>query len=161
MLVELSFIALLQPIVFMSSFSSNYLTIHYSTEQNLLVARWQRSVMPFEMHRGYGALLDEAAAQDCRFWLVDTRRRTSVDAADVHWMLDEFYPKLHPRLGRTTFLAFLMAPNQLAGILADPSVPALNVLDGRPYVIQRFTEEANALTWLQQMQEHETLVERK
>lgn len=141
----------------MSVFTSDYLTISYHNEPQLLTARWMRSIMPFEMHRGYGALLEGAAAHSCRFWLLDTRRRTSIDATDVHWMLEEFYPKLLPRLGRTTYLAFLMAPHQLAGVLANAGIPPLSMLDGQPYVVQRFTEEAAGLHWLQQARQQEAV----
>jgi hypothetical protein len=138
----------------MSHFDSNYLTVTYTLEQHLLTGRWLRSVMPFELHRGYEAVLDCAASNGCRYWLVDIRRRSSIDAFDVHWMLEEFYPRLQPRLGRTTFLAFLMAPHQLAGVLAHSSIPTLEAIeDGRPYHLQRFTEEKMALEWLQHCQQ--------
>ncbi|TGD82387.1 hypothetical protein [Hymenobacter wooponensis] len=142
----------------MGLFDSNYLTVSSTSEQNLLTARWLRSVMPFELHRGYQAMLDIAAERQCRYWLVDIRRRSSIDSLDVHWMLEEFYPQLYPRLGRTTFIAFLMAPNQLAGVLADSSIPPLAPPEeGRPYILQRFTEEKPALEWLQHYQQLESV----
>lgn len=142
----------------MPLFDSNYLTITYTPELQQLTARWLRSVMPFELHRGYNTLLDLAAERSCRYWLVDIRRRSSVDALDVYWMLEDFYPRLHPRLGRTTYIAFLMAPNQLAGVLADSAIPALEVpKEGRPYVLQRFTEEKPAQEWLHHHQQQESV----
>lgn len=142
----------------MPLFDSNYLTITYTPEPQQLTGRWLRSVMPFELHRGYHALLDCAVERNCRYWLVDIRRRSSVDALDVYWMLEEFYPQLYPRLGRTTYIAFLMAPNQLAGVLADSAIPALETPEeGKPYFLQRFTEEKPAQDWLHHYQQQESV----
>ncbi|TGE08543.1 hypothetical protein [Hymenobacter fodinae] len=142
----------------MTHFDSNYLTITSVAEQHVLTGRWLRSVMPFELHRGYQTLLDIAAERQCRYWLVDIRRRTSIDALDVHWMHEEFYPRLYPRLGRTTFIAFLMAPHQLAGVMASMARPAPSTAGEEPYVLQRFTEEKPALEWLQHQQQLESVV---
>ncbi|GAB2951810.1 hypothetical protein GCM10027048_16010 [Hymenobacter coalescens] len=127
----------------------HYLTIDYDAEAGLLIGRWRRLVMPFELHRGYAALLDAAAAHDCRYWLIDTSQRTSgVDASDVQWMMDRFFPQLQPRLGRTTYLAYLMAPHQLASIITDSDIPNLTYFDERPYRLARFTDEVQARSWL-------------
>lgn len=141
----------------MSHFDSNYFTITSVAEQNVLTGRWLRSVMPFELHRGYQALLDVAAEHHCRYWLIDIRRRSSIDALDVHWMHEEFYPRLYPRLGRTTFIAFLMAPHQLAGTIASITRPDQSSSVEEPYVLQRFTEEKPALEWLQHQQQLESV----
>jgi hypothetical protein len=124
----------------------------------MLVGRWMRSVMPFELHRGYAAVLDLADEHQCRYWLLDVRRRSSVDAADVYWMLEKFYPQLYPRLGRTTYLAFLMEPHQLAGMMADAAMPSLSFDDGRPYRIERFTDEQDAQDWLRECQRQDTVL---
>jgi hypothetical protein len=134
----------------MPSSAPSYLAIEYRPDLQFIIGRWMRSVMPFELHRGYAQLLDEAAHHQCRYWLVDIRRRSFVDGNDVAWMMEKFYPQVQPRLGRTTYLAYLMAPHQLAGVLTNSSIPPLSVLDGRPYQLQRFTDEAAALEWLQQ-----------
>jgi hypothetical protein len=132
----------------MSSFSTPYLDISFRPEQAVLLGRWLRGVMPFELHHGYDQILQAAVAHRCRYWLVDIRRRASVDSADVFWMLEEFFPKLQPLLGRTTYLAFLMSPHNLAGVLADTNIPPLTYFNERPYQLQRFTEEGAALNWL-------------
>ncbi|GAA3996081.1 hypothetical protein GCM10022408_03330 [Hymenobacter fastidiosus] len=140
----------------MSTATPVYLDLAYRNESTMLVGRWMRSVMPFELHRGYAAVLDLADERQCRYWLLDIRRRSSVDAADVHWMLEEFYPQLQPRLGGTTYLAFLMAPHQLAGVLANAAIPPLSITDGRPYRIERFTEEHSAVAWLGECQRQDS-----
>ncbi|OON67039.1 hypothetical protein [Hymenobacter sp. CRA2] len=129
----------------------HYLSIDYEADAGLLVGRWQRLVMPFELHRGYARLLDAAAEHACRYWLIDTSQRMiGVDATDVQWMMDKFFPQLQPRLGRTTYLAYLMAPHQLAGMLTDRAMPTMDYFDGRPYDLARFTHEEQARAWLRQ-----------
>ncbi|GAA3929647.1 hypothetical protein [Hymenobacter algoricola] len=146
----------------MSSFSSSYLSIDYRPEERVLAGHWQRGVMPFELHRGYAALLDEAVARRCRFWLIDLSGRVGgVGAADVQWMMDEFFPQLPGRLRLPVYLAYLMAPHQLAGVLANPGIPDLTYFDGRPYCLERFTTEAEALEWLAQCRRQDARRRRK
>lgn len=129
--------------------SPPYLLINYEGRRRTLLGQWQRSVMPFEMQQGYAALLEAAVTYECRYWLIDTTRRQSgIDASDVFWMLDVFFPQLAPRLGHTTYLALLMAPNQLAGVLTSPLNPLLPENGHLPYYLQRFTDEATARQWL-------------
>ncbi|WP_375437227.1 hypothetical protein [uncultured Hymenobacter sp.] len=134
----------------MDSFSTAYLDVAYHPDQQLLYGHWKRGVMPFELQRGYAAILDVAAETNCRFWLLDVRRRTGVDASDVFWMMEDFFPRLHPRLGRTTYIALLMAPHHLAGALANIGLSQNNATSqGQPYLIQRFTDENPARAWLE------------
>lgn len=146
----------------MNHFSSSYLTIDYLAAPRVLAGRWWRGVMPFELHRGYAALLDAAVSRRCRFWLIDLSNRAGgVDAADVQWMLSDFFPQLPVRLKRPVYLAYLMAPHQLAGVLADPGIPALTYFDGRPYRLERFTTEAAALEWLQHCRQQDAQMRRR
>jgi len=131
--------------------SPPYLLINYEGRRRTLLGQWRRSVMPFEMHQGYAALLDTAEEYQCRHWLVDiSKRAAGIAPTDVFWMLEVFFPQLAPRLGGTTYLAFLMAPNQLAGVLATPAIPPLPDDANQPYYLQRFTDETEARRWLRQ-----------
>ena len=134
----------------MDSFSTAYLDVTYHPDQQLLHGHWKRGVMPFELQQGYAAILDIAAEMNCRFWLIDVRRRTGVDASDVFWMMEDFFPRVYPRLGRTAYVALLMAPHHLAGAMANIGIPQKSeVSQEPPYLIQRFTEEACARAWLE------------
>ncbi|PJJ59628.1 hypothetical protein [Hymenobacter chitinivorans] len=141
----------------MALFSTAYLEITYDADRHVLVAKWLRGVMPFELHRGYHALLEAAVEHDCRFWLLDVRRRAGIDSADILWTLNDFLPLVQPRLKRTTYLAFLMLPHHLAGDLSDGRVPDSAYYDNRPYRNERFTDAEPALEWLQHCQKHETV----
>ncbi|SHI88967.1 hypothetical protein SAMN02745146_1814 [Hymenobacter daecheongensis DSM 21074] len=146
----------------MSIFASSYLDIAYQPHERVLTGRWRRGVMPFELQRGYLALLDEAVARRCRYWLIDlSGRATGLDAADVHWLLEEFFPQVPVRLRRPVYVAYLMASHQLAGMLANPAVPALTYFAGRPYTVERFTTEDEAMAWLAQCRREDARARRR
>ncbi|MCA8829616.1 hypothetical protein [Hymenobacter pini] len=131
--------------------SPPYLYINYEGRRRTLLSRWQRSVMPFELHRGYGQLLDTAAEYECHYWLVDiTRRLSPLSATDVSWLMEDFFPRLQPRLGATVYLAYVMASHQLAGMLATSYTPYQADEPNLPYYFQRFTDEESARQWLRQ-----------
>lgn len=145
----------------MRSLGSAYLSVERHVSLPVLVARWHRSVMPFELHAGYAAMLDVAVACRCRFWLIDIQQRAALTGNDAQWLLEQFFPQLQPRLGHSTFLAYLMAPHQLAGLLADIGVPDEAYFAERPYRLQRFTAEAEALAWLQHCRRDEAAERRR
>lgn len=139
-----------------------YLDLAYQKEQKVVLGRWLRTVMPFELKRGYDAILEEASARRCRFWLIDISQRAGMlDSSDVHWMLEEFFPQLQTRLKHTTFIAYLMAPHQLAGVLASFGQPALTYFDGRAYCVERFTNQDEALRWLEHCRREDALARRR
>jgi hypothetical protein len=114
--------------------------------------------MPFELQRGYTLILDEAVRHNCRFWLLDVCGRNSgINPNDVNWIVDNFLPHLYARLGGATYIAYLMAPHQLAGFLADTSIPNLDppFQDNQPYYTLRFTDEQLAMRWLQHCRIHD------
>jgi hypothetical protein len=133
----------------MMSTLPDFLQLSYRADLDMLVGRWMRSVSSEELRQGYQAMLDEAARHHYRFWLVDTRRRISVNADDIRWLIAEFYPQLQPRLGRTTYLSFLLAPQQMADVVADSSPPTLTYSDSHTQNIKRYIDEREAVEWLQ------------
>ena len=146
----------------MGSFSSTYLDIEYQPIPRVLAAHWRRGVMPFELQRGYMAMLDEAVSRRCRFWLINLSGRASgVSATDLQWILEEFFPQLPLRLRRPVYIAYLMAPHQLAGSLADPNIPNASYYDDRSYRIERFTVEDEALAWLQNCRQQDAKLRRR
>ncbi|RAK67970.1 hypothetical protein [Hymenobacter edaphi] len=132
--------------------SPEFLQIVYRVELNVLVGRWMQPVTADELRGGYLALLEAASTRQCRWWLVDGRRRLHSHKADSRWMMDEFFPQLAPRLGGKVYLAYLFTPTHLEELQADASVPKLTYFDDRPYQVQRFIEEQAAMRWLAQQQ---------
>jgi hypothetical protein len=128
----------------------DFLQITFRPELQVLVVRWMRQTTPAEMQQGYHALLAEAASQHCWLWLIDARRRANANQAGTQWMMQAFFPQLAAQVGHKVYLAYLFAPQHLADLEADSTVPSLTYFDGRPYQVQRFTEELPAMQWLSQ-----------
>jgi hypothetical protein len=128
--------------------ADEYLSLTHRPDLGVLVARWLRQPLPEELHQGYWQMLDVALAQQCRYWLVDARRRANANQQNTRWMMETFFPVVGAKLGHSVYLAFLFAPSHLAEIEADSSVPPLTYFDDRPYHVQRFTDEHHAMEWL-------------
>ena len=124
------------------------LSIDYHAAFPALIARWKRTTLAPALHDGYAAMLDAAAAHARPYWLIDIRYQPLVSPEGVRWMMSDFYPRMHARLDVPVYLAYLMAPHQLAHVLSNPEVPLLTVFDDLPYRLERFTDEQAALDWL-------------
>ena len=131
-----------------SIFVQDFLEISYRADLNLLVARWLRPIELSEMQHSYHLLLDAAATNGCRQWLLDVRRRQNTHQVGAHWMVATFLPQLALRLGGRTRLAYLMAPVYLRDEAADAAFPTADYFAGKPFVSERFVEENAALAWL-------------
>jgi hypothetical protein len=135
----------------------DFLHISYRADLDLLVGRWQRAVTEGELYASYPALLETALARHCRYWLLDARRRLNTEVAITPWLLNDFVPRLGQHLGGRVYLAYLVAPLQLTdAVPAAQQIPPLVYFEGRAALMQRFTDEAAALAWLQQQQHERT-----
>lgn len=133
--------------------SADYLSLTHRPDMGVLVARWQRQPLLEEFQHGYWQMLDMATAQQCRYWLIDCRRRDNANNQNVQWMLEAFFPALAAQLGPPTYLAYLFSPQHLADIEADTTVPALAYFNDRPYHVKRFIDEHHAMEWLANCQQ--------
>lgn len=126
----------------------DYLDLNFRSDLGIVTARWTRPVASHELRAGYQAILQYAAGcSDCRYWLIDSRRRLEVDTRDVYWLTDVFYPTLRRHMHGVVFLAFLAAPYQLCS-LQDAPVPALPRNQGDNCSLSQFTDEGAAVHWL-------------
>ncbi|MCC3156300.1 hypothetical protein LJ737_03575 [Hymenobacter sp. 15J16-1T3B] len=130
--------------------SPDFLQIVYRVELGVLVGRWMQPVTPEQLQTGYAALLDAASAWQCRWWLIDGRRRTHSHKGDSRWMMDAFFPQLASRLGGKAYLAYLFTPSHLQELEAAAEVPKLEYFNDLPYQVERFIEEQPAMQWLAQ-----------
>ena len=132
----------------MATSPPEYLDLNYRADLGLVTARWTRPVTSVELRAGYQVILHYAAnCADCRHWLIDSRRRLEVDARDVYWLTDVFYPTLRQHMHGVVFLAFLAAPYQLHCVQGD-AVPALPRNHGDSCSLSQFTDEGAAVHWL-------------
>ncbi|MCC2545933.1 hypothetical protein LJY25_05715 [Hymenobacter sp. BT175] len=132
-----------------ASVSLDHLHILYRADIGLLVCRWMRQPSRTELEQGYAAILDAAVTHGCARWLIDVRRRDTAFQDATPWMQADFFPRVAARMPETVLLAYLFAPSHLAELEADPAVPSLSYFDGRPYRVQRFIQEQDAMSWLQ------------
>lgn len=127
----------------------DFLTLSYRPDLEVLVVRWMRVISLAEMQQGYELLLQAATHHGCRQWLLDARRRNNTDREGAVWMVQDFLPRLHGQLGGRTALAYLLPPVQLRDAQADGAFPPASFFDGKPFIAERFTEERQALDWLE------------
>jgi len=128
--------------------STDYLLLEYADAFPALIARWKRTAHPPELHDGYAAMLEAAAARTSRYWLIDIRFQPLVTTENTLWMMNNFFPRMHARLGGSLYLAYLMGPHQLANVMSNSEIPLLSYFDSLPYRIERFTDEQAAMDWL-------------
>ncbi|KUG09950.1 hypothetical protein [Solirubrum puertoriconensis] len=128
--------------------SPEFLQLVYRPELGVLVGRWLQPLTTEELQAGYHLMLEAAAELQCRFWLVDGRRRTHAHSSDSRWMMETFFPQLATRLGGQTYLGYLFTPAHLNDLETDTNLPSLNYFDNRPYQVRRFIEEQVAMQWL-------------
>lgn len=127
---------------------NDYLTLTHRPDLDMVTARWTRPATSTELRAGYQELLRYASGcEACRHWLIDSRRRTQVDARDVHWLAETFYPALRHHLHGQAYLAFLIAPYQLDDV-QDDTLPPLPHTYGDNCSINQFVDEAEAVAWL-------------
>jgi len=129
-------------------YSSDSLDITYRSDTCLIIARWMRPVSPAEMHSTYEAVLEAAQQHQCRYWLLDIRRRNHSDDATAHWVTDEFMPQAAAQLQGLVYMSVLLSPTYLYEVAARPRLAALPVDTSRAYRIQYFTDEREANDWL-------------
>jgi hypothetical protein len=141
----------------MSDTEPDYLTISYRPDLEVLVGRWMRQVSFTEMCEGYHRLLEAAVAHQCRQWLIDVRRRFNTDREGAHWMVTEFLPTLQPNLGGRTHLAYLLAPLIMRDPAGDSAFPSAETMADKPFLGERFIDEAAAIVWLQKMRQQPVL----
>lgn len=130
-----------------------FLTITFRPDLGLLIVRWLRDVSHGEIQQGYAEALATARQHAATCWLVDSRRRTQSDAAIVEWLAQSYLPNLSSQLEhKPVFLACLVAatwqptetPATPLAALAQTAAPTNSL-----YQVQLFSDEGNAMQWLQ------------
>jgi hypothetical protein len=125
-----------------------FLQLSYRNDTGLLTGRWLRSVTDEELQQGYESLRIAARYHDCRYWLIDARRRISRNLNGPEWVLTEFMPQLQQECGGHWHLAFLVLPDYLRTLQAEPGSPAATSLPEAAIHYARFVNEGEANAWL-------------
>lgn len=132
------------------------LELDFRTDLDVLFGRWH--FQPFttaELLPCYQQLANMAQATGCRFWLQDLRRRQSPDQPTKEWLLSTYYPDLARRFGRHLYVAYLFSPEMHRQIVEAPDYAPAETYLGKPYLLDFFGSEGEALAWLHRWQQAE------
>ena len=138
----------------MPTFSNNALSLEYRPDLGILIGRWWQALPSPELQGTYEAMLAAAKTYgNCRFWLLDLRRRPLAGPNLNEWFRDQFSPLVAAALGGPLFTTYLAGPHQRRA--AESAEMELHLrhaatLDSYPLF---YDDEAEALTWLAEQQE--------
>jgi len=136
-----------------SSFVSDYLSLDFRADLNLLVMRWLRDVNLAELQAGFAEAQALVEQHGAHHWFVDVRRRGALNASDSAWVADVFLPQMARQLEpKLLVVAYLLAPFRAKAI--QEQAPLHNTVaraqaSTQPYRLSTFLDEAAAVEWLQ------------
>ena len=136
------------------TFSNDAFSLEYRPDLGILIGRWLQALPPPELQGTYEAMLAAAKShENCRFWLLDLRRRPLAGPDLNEWFRDQFSPQIASALGGPLFTAYLAAPHQRAAAESAEMELYLRhaaTLDSYPLF---YDDEAEAVNWLTDQQE--------
>ncbi|WBA41027.1 hypothetical protein [Hymenobacter canadensis] len=134
----------------MQDFSTPDFPILYRPDLDILVGRWLVEIsLAEEVKQNYVQLFQAAAAANCRFWLLDARRRFRTTHEITNWVNQNAPRQALEKLGREIRVAFLLAPHQLLASTDSSPFPELRHPDTGHAMSAQFTDEGEAIAWLQ------------
>jgi hypothetical protein len=120
----------------------------YEPGTGFLRGEWAGPLPLRELPTCYGQLLVAAEAHDCRFWLLDMRRRNWHDAAFAEWFSQVFVAQASRAVGQPLFLACLVPPGWRSQVEGQCNEQLLRrIIDYNVFPFY-FTEEQPARAWL-------------
>ncbi|HEX8329611.1 MAG TPA: hypothetical protein VF629_18885 [Hymenobacter sp.] len=128
--------------------SSAFLSVVYRPDSGLLIGRWLCSISEAQLREGYETMRLAALEHRCRHWLMDARRRTDRRLNGPEWVVTHFLPQVQQEMGSPLCVAFLVLPNHLREVEADPTQPAQASAPGDLFQFARFIDEGVANAWL-------------
>jgi len=137
-----------------SVFPAGAFSLDYRPDLGILIGRWLHDLPPPELQATYEVMLAEARARaNCRYWLLDLRRRP-VKEVDLNvWISEQFTPVIAADMGGALFTACLVGPEQRAiveGTRMSNYLRQAADLESYPCF---FDDEAAAVTWLTDLRE--------
>ncbi|WP_155832778.1 hypothetical protein [Hymenobacter swuensis] len=135
----------------MADYSTPDFPIVYRPDLHILVGRWMVEITRAEQVKENYMQLFRAAAEvdNCRFWLLDARRRFRTVMEITAWVNSQVPGMALEKLHGEIRIAFLLAPGQLRASTDSPPFPSLfHPVTGHPMSAQ-FTDEGQAIVWLQ------------
>ena len=100
-------------VVLVATFSNNAFSLEYRADLGLLIGQWLQALPPLQLQGTHEAMLAAAKAHDnCRFWLLDLRRRPMAGLDLNGWFREQLSPQIASALGGPLFTAYLAGPHQ-------------------------------------------------
>lgn len=130
------------------SLAPELLELTYREDLQLLVGRWHYQPAPAELPGAYERLYDAFQRTRARHWLQDIRARTLPDPYTTQWLFADFFPDVAQQLGQQLRVAYVVKPALRGLIEAGPDFQPLSAYAGKPFVVNFFGEDADALAWL-------------
>jgi hypothetical protein len=128
----------------------------YEPAAGLLRGEWAGPVPAAALPACYGQLLVAAEAHDCRFWLLDMRRRNWHDAAFAEWFSTDFAAQASQVVGQPLFIACVVQPGQRPQVEGQCNEQLLRQITAYNVFPFYFADERLARAWLRDQQAAET-----
>jgi hypothetical protein len=126
-------------------------TITPRPDLGILVARWADDAPRPQLQGHLSAVLAAAQQHNLWRWLLDVRRRDSLDPEFGHWTTHIFYPEAAQLATMPLRIAVHCSPARLAVYESSNSQReyiTYGTSHERPYQLQLFIEEGPAMEWL-------------
>jgi hypothetical protein len=128
----------------------------YEPHARILRGEWAGPVPTAELPACYGQLLAAAGAHNCRFWLLDMRRRNWHDVAFAYWFSTAFAAQVSQVVGQPLFIACVVLPGQRPQVEGRGNEQLLRQITAYNIFPFYFADEQLARVWLRDQQAAET-----
>lgn len=137
----------------MSVFPANAFSLEYRSDLDIVIGRWLKDLPPPALQGTYEVMLATAQAHgNCRFWLLDLRRRPVAGPDLNQWFRDQFSPRIAAALNGPLFTAYLAGPHQRPAA-ENPEVELYFRHEAAANAFpELFEYEAQAVEWLRARQ---------
>ena len=145
----------------MSEIPADIFSLTYDAKQHLLVGHWLRDSSDEDLYPSYGRLLAAAKAHgNCRFWLLDMRRRSWQTDVFTKWFTELLANEAVREVGSPIFIAYVAAEAHRADIESVTTEAMLRQSAKAEFYPFFFSSEAAARDWLVYYQSHADQVPR-
>lgn len=129
---------------------SDNLEIIYHRDYRIIIGRFLRSLSEDENRQCYLDLLAAAHAHhDCRYWLLDIRRRHRSGPVVMQWLQHDFYLQMQRELGTPVRLVYFMAPGLHEEFQTDGTAPTPSTYKPTDsFYINQCITEGESVRWL-------------
>lgn len=139
----------------MNNSFSDVFALSYEAEPNLLLGRWLRDVADRSLLPPQEELLNAALQHNnCRFWLLDMRSQQAFSPLLLEWLGQLLAQQVVSVLGSPVFVACVADEHHRAEIESISTETLLRQQAEHEFYPYFFHDEADARTWLTDVQDH-------